>query len=162
MTRQADVLDASSLEECHELGDPFLDRALGAEAERRNRLVAGHPVVAGVLELKLRPLDLQVRELRLQAVRQIGDPHVHGMKVEDPCLPRFECLDVCLRHVLDVKERATLVSTEHAYSPVRIRLYREDVYSEIHANPRDVIRDAEQRSQTKHNRFSTAQTSLGP
>src|SRR2546425_989784 len=76
MTREADVLDAARLEDRLQLRDPVLHRVFRTETERRDRLVAGHPVVTVVLELHVGPLDLEVGELRLQAVGQVGDLHV--------------------------------------------------------------------------------------
>src|SRR5213078_3144460 len=55
MTRQADILDAAGLEDRLQLGDPFLHRVFGAEAERSDRLVAGHPIGTVVLELQVGP-----------------------------------------------------------------------------------------------------------
>src|SRR5262245_36051573 len=119
---------------------------LRTEAERRDSLFAGYTVVAVVLELQLGALDLKIGELPFQVIGQVGDAHVYGMEIVDSGVAAIESLNDRLGHVADVEQRPILVPAEHADLSVDVCLRGEHVDSEIHAEPRKVIRDAEQRS----------------
>src|SRR5262249_20691335 len=161
MARQADILDSSRVEQRLQFGDAIVDRILRTEAERRGGLFAGYTVVAVVLELQLSALDLKIGELPFQVIGQVGDPHVYGMEIEDSGVAAIESLNDGLGYVSDVEQRPILVPAEHTDLPIDVCLRGEHVDREIHAEPRKVIRDAEQRSQAEGDRVLVGQVPFG-
>src|SRR5882724_4731924 len=60
-----------------------------------------------------------------------------------------------------VEQRTVLVSAEHADLPIDVRLGGEYIHGEVHANAREVVRDAEERSQTEGDRVLVGQVAFG-
>ena len=83
VTHIVDILDTFYLKETLDFLDTLVNRAAGFEPEFALRLLAAHSIVSGILEGHFGTFDFEVRKMVTDLIREIDDPHVLTMKIEN-------------------------------------------------------------------------------
>jgi hypothetical protein len=157
----ARVAHAAILYNLRDLPDAVLDVEPRIKTECGSRLLTRDAIVAEVLKWHFGELGLDVGIERGDPLGEPADGHVLALQVEDPSVLAEQRRDNGLRRIAHVQQRAILLASEHADSPVKDRFDRKQVEDEIHADTRIGVAHPVNRPEPEDDRVASRECRLG-